>query len=111
MKLKDLKKDLKKVFFIPFKYKLDPKEFEYRVIRKFIVILIIFYLIDIILIIVTKERAWAYIILLIYITYNPIRTGFVEESEVLMLSKYYWISILIYILYFNFIMYVFAHLG
>lgn len=98
----------KEILLISPKNRLLKGQFEYKVVRKFYFILLFFYIIDVILILYYKHFACAFLLCLPYLLiFSPQWDYYEREGHVLISNKYFYLSILIYIIYFFLMKYMF----
>ena len=97
----DLKSLLKNIFGLWSKNKFSKKEYEYKVVRKHLIILLIIYIINLIIIYLYKEPGIGFgLILLYYAIVIPTRPYDEDEQVELFTNKYFLSTFLIFALYF-----------
>ena len=101
-------KSIKEILYIPPKNQLPKGQFEYMVVRKFYFILLLFYIVDLISIFYYKHYSCAFLLCLPYVLiFSPQWDYYENEGHMLISSKYFYLSILIYLIYFILMKYLF----
>lgn len=99
---------IKEILLIPPKNKLAKGEFEYKVIRKFYFILTFVYIFDLLLIIYYKHYGYAFFLAIPYfLIFSPQWDYYEMEGHVLISNKYFYLSIIIFLIYFFLMKYLF----
>ena len=101
MDFEDLKNFLKDYFGLWSKNDFSQKEYQYKVLRKHLIILLIIYIINMFLIYLYNDPVPGFgLIIIYYAVVSPIRPYDEEESIELFTNKYFLSTFLIFALYF-----------